>query len=50
MLVVTGYADAPPLPSHGVFTKPFDTGALLDAVERLHRTSPLSGGSPGTSR
>jgi DNA-binding NtrC family response regulator len=38
-LVVTGYADAPPLPSHGVFIKPFDTAALLAAVERLHRAS-----------
>jgi len=64
MLVVTGYAGDPPLPHHGVFTKPFDTAALLAAVERLHRaaaggeagTSPLPSpasrgeGGPGTSR
>jgi DNA-binding NtrC family response regulator len=36
MIVVTGYHDAPPLPSDAVFTKPFNTRALLDAVERLH--------------
>jgi CheY-like chemotaxis protein len=39
MIVVTGYDDPPPLPAHGVFTKPFDTGALLAAVERLHRAA-----------
>ena len=37
MLVVTGYGEPPPLPHQGVFTKPFDTAALLAAVERLHR-------------
>jgi two-component system, response regulator PdtaR len=37
MLVVTGYGEPPPLPHEGFFTKPFDTAALLAAVERLHR-------------
>jgi CheY-like chemotaxis protein len=37
MLVVTGLAGAAPLPSRGVFRKPFDTAALLEAVELLHR-------------
>jgi CheY-like chemotaxis protein len=39
MIVVTGYEDPPPLPPHGFFTKPFDTAALLAAVERLHRAA-----------
>ena len=38
MLVVTAYPDPPPLPHAGFFSKPFDTGQLLAAVERLHRT------------
>ncbi len=37
MLVVTGYQDPPPLPYTALFTKPFDTAALLAAVEREHR-------------
>jgi len=37
MIVVTGYHDPPPLPHQGLFTKPFDTGELLAAIERLHR-------------
>jgi hypothetical protein len=37
MLVVTALDGAAPLPHRGLFTKPFDTGALLEAVERLHR-------------
>ena len=37
MLVVTGYHDEPPLPYHALFPKPFDTAALLAAVEREHR-------------
>ena len=37
MLVVTALDAAAPLPHRGLFTKPFDTGALLEAVERLHR-------------
>jgi CheY-like chemotaxis protein len=40
MIVVTAYESAPPLPHHGVFTKPFDTHELLAAVERLHRSRP----------
>ncbi len=39
MIVVTGYDEPPPLPHEGFFTKPFDTGALLAAVERLHRAA-----------
>ena len=45
MLVVTGYHDPPPLPAEGVFTKPFDTRALLDAVERLHAARPAATGA-----
>jgi two-component system, response regulator PdtaR len=33
MLVVTAFSDEPPLPHAGFFSKPFDTGALLSAVE-----------------
>jgi FixJ family two-component response regulator len=40
MIVVTGYDDVPPLPHDGYFLKPFDTGTLLDAVERLYPASP----------
>jgi CheY-like chemotaxis protein len=36
MLMVTAYHDEPPLPHVAFFSKPFDTGALLDAVERQH--------------
>ena len=36
MLVVTAYHDAPPLPHVAFFSKPFDTAALLDAVDRQH--------------
>jgi len=41
LIVLTGLNDPPPLPHHELFTKPFDTGTLLGAVERLHarRTS-----------
>jgi hypothetical protein len=42
MLVVSGYPDPPPLPHHAFFTKPFDTGALLAAVERLHAAARLA--------
>jgi CheY-like chemotaxis protein len=35
MLVITALETPPPAPTAGIFTKPFDTGALLDAVERL---------------
>lgn len=37
MIVVTAHADAPAPPHQALFTKPFDTEALLAAVERLHR-------------
>ncbi len=37
MLVVTAYHDQPPVPHVGFFSKPFDTAALLEAVERQHR-------------
>jgi two-component system, response regulator PdtaR len=37
MVVVTGYAEeVPPERHEALFTKPFDTGALLAAIERLH--------------
>jgi CheY-like chemotaxis protein len=37
MIVVTAYHDAPPPLAHeALFRKPFDSSALLDAVERLH--------------
>jgi two-component system, response regulator PdtaR len=39
MLVVTAYEDEPPYPHQGLFSKPFDTRALLEAVERQHRAS-----------
>lgn len=38
MLVVTGHLDvAPPVEHKGYFTKPFDTAALLAAIEKLHQ-------------
>jgi two-component system, response regulator PdtaR len=36
MLVVTALPEAPPVLCEAVFPKPFDTGALLAAVEGLH--------------
>lgn len=39
MIVLTGYPEPPPLPHQEFFTKPFDTAALLAAVERLHRAA-----------
>jgi CheY-like chemotaxis protein len=36
LIVVTALADPPAFPHHRLFTKPFDTGELLGAVERLH--------------
>lgn len=36
MIVMTGLHEEAPLPPEAVFHKPFDTGALLAAVERLH--------------
>jgi two-component system, response regulator PdtaR len=40
MFVVTGCETVPPEPHRAVFTKPFDTSALLAAVERLHASRP----------
>ncbi len=40
MLVVTGVSEPAPLPHEAIFTKPFDTAALLAAVERLHGARP----------
>jgi len=38
VIVVTGIPEVPSLlPHQGYFTKPFDTGELLAAVERVHR-------------
>ncbi len=37
MIVVSALTDAPPVPHEGWFSKPFDTRALLAAVERLHQ-------------
>src|SRR5512133_2099904 len=42
MIVVTGYDEPPPLPHEDFFTKPFETGALLAAVERLHRAAAVA--------
>jgi CheY-like chemotaxis protein len=36
MIVLTGLEVSPPLPHQGLFQKPFDTAALLEAVERLY--------------
>jgi CheY-like chemotaxis protein len=44
MIVVTAYPDVPSIPHEAFFTKPFDTGALLAAIERLHRAR--GGGEP----
>jgi CheY-like chemotaxis protein len=40
MIVVTAYENPPPLPHHAMFTKPFDTRALLAEIERLHAARP----------
>jgi CheY-like chemotaxis protein len=39
LVVVTGCGCPPPEPHAALFTKPFDTAALLATVERLHRGS-----------
>jgi hypothetical protein len=39
---VTAYHDEPPVAHVGVFSKPFETGALLEAVERLYRSRPAA--------
>jgi FixJ family two-component response regulator len=40
MLIMTGVHVAPPAGGPPFFRKPFDTAALLDAVERLHASRP----------
>ena len=40
MLVLSAYPDEPPLPHAGFFPKPFDTAALLEAVEHHHARPP----------
>ncbi len=42
MIVVTAFEKTPPLPHQGYFTKPFDTGELLRAVERLYGSRPAA--------
>ncbi len=47
IIVVTAYHDAPPpLEPRALFRKPFDTQALLDAVERLHAARPPAPARP----
>jgi CheY-like chemotaxis protein len=43
LIVVTALDGPPPLPHDGLFTKPFDTGELLGAVERLHASKKPRG-------
>lgn len=43
VIVVTGVGDAPAVPHEAFFQKPFDTGELLAAVERLHASRPVAG-------
>jgi CheY-like chemotaxis protein len=38
LIVVTAYAEPPPMAHEGFFQKPFDTGKLMATVERLHRS------------
>jgi len=40
MIVMTGVHGEAPLPTQAFFEKPFDTGALLAAVNRLHASRP----------
>ncbi len=46
MIVMSGVHGQPPEGGQGFFRKPFDTAALLDAVERLHAARPRLGGAP----
>lgn len=46
MIVVTAHDAPSPLPHEDRFTKPFDTPALLSAVERLHVQQPRPAGVP----
>lgn len=43
MIVVTAFHDPPPVPHEGFFSKPFDTGELLAAIERLYAAQPRKG-------
>jgi len=45
-LVVSGHADAAPLPHAARFEKPFDTAELLGAVERCYAARPPAGPAP----
>lgn len=42
MLVVSAFDDPTPVPFQARFSKPCDTGTLLDAVERQHRARRVS--------
>ena len=42
MLVVSAFDDVAPIAHEERFLKPFDTRALLDAVERQHRARPVT--------
>jgi CheY-like chemotaxis protein len=44
MIVVTAVHEPPPVPPHALFQKPFDTAALLAAVERVHAARDDSAG------
>jgi DNA-binding NtrC family response regulator len=44
MIIMTGVHESAPLPQQPFFRKPFDTGSLLGAVERLHASRPAPGG------
>jgi DNA-binding NtrC family response regulator len=46
MIVMTGVHGEAPLPTQAFFQKPFDTGALLDAVTRLHAAQPQAAAAP----
>jgi CheY-like chemotaxis protein len=43
MIVMTGLHEGTTPPSQTFFQKPFDTTALLDAVDRLHAAQPAAG-------
>src|SRR5919199_1795214 len=40
LIVITALHERPPLPCEIVFSKPFDTAALLAALERVHAARP----------
>jgi DNA-binding NtrC family response regulator len=46
MIVMTGLHAEAPRPTTAFFQKPFDTGALLDAIERLHAAQRTQGVAP----